>query len=180
MEITLNSEAKLILIQPEHKEAIFKAVDGNRTHLRQWMGWVDGTKSVSDTEGFCSMVKSEFEQQNCHTFGIWVDGEFAGVASQNLMDKVNKATELGYWIAEKFQGRGLTRASMKELLRISFEEQKLNRVAIRAAVENKRSRTIPESLGFKFEGILRKREWLYDHYVDHAVYSILNEEWVKD
>jgi ribosomal-protein-serine acetyltransferase len=31
-------------------------------------------------------------------------------------------------------------------------------------------------LEFKFEGVIREREYLYDRYVDHAIYSMLASE----
>jgi hypothetical protein len=46
-----------------------------------------------------------------------------------------------------------------------------------AAIENSRSRAIPERLGLKKEGIIRDAEWLYDHYVDHMLYTLLKSEW---
>jgi ribosomal-protein-serine acetyltransferase len=59
----------------------------------------------------------------------------------------------------------------------AFNELKLNRVEIRCAVENSKSRAIPEGLGFKNEGTIREAEWLYDHFVDHIVYGMLARDW---
>ena len=53
----------------------------------------------------------------------------------------------------------------------AFEGMKMNRVEIRCAVENSKSRAIPLRLGFKEEGRIRCGEWLYDHFVDHVIYS---------
>ncbi|TGV06666.1 N-acetyltransferase, partial [Mesorhizobium sp. M00.F.Ca.ET.186.01.1.1] len=53
----------------------------------------------------------------------------------------------------------------------------LEKITIQAATGNAKSRAIPERLGFQLEGILRRNEFLYDHFVDHAVYSMLKEEW---
>jgi ribosomal-protein-serine acetyltransferase len=50
-------------------------------------------------------------------------------------------------------------------------------VEIGCAPGNRKSCAIPERLGFTREGVLRQREWLYDHFVDHVVYGILAEEW---
>jgi ribosomal-protein-serine acetyltransferase len=50
-------------------------------------------------------------------------------------------------------------------------------VEVRAAPGNRRSRAIPERLGFRQEGILRDAEWLYDHYVDLVVYAMLADDW---
>jgi RimJ/RimL family protein N-acetyltransferase len=60
----------------------------------------------------------------------------------------------------------------KALTDYGFNELKINKVEIRAAVENKNRRGIPERLGFVNEGCIRHAEWLYDHYVDHVVYEI--------
>jgi hypothetical protein len=38
-------------------------------------------------------------------------------------------------------------------------------------------RAVPERLGFQLEGIIRDAEWLYDHFVDHAMYAILKKDW---
>lgn len=65
----------------------------------------------------------------------------------------------------------------KALTDYAFTELKLNKVEIRAAAENQKSRSIPERLGYKEEGTIRQAEWLYDHYVDHVVYGMLAEEW---
>ena len=53
----------------------------------------------------------------------------------------------------------------------------LNRIEIRAAVGNARSRAIPERLGFKQEGTLREAERVGDAYLDAVVYSMLGSEW---
>ena len=65
----------------------------------------------------------------------------------------------------------------KALTNYAFHHLNLNKVEIRAAVENKKSRSVPERLGFVNEGTIRQAEKLYDHYVDHIVYGVLASEW---
>jgi len=36
---------------------------------------------------------------------------------------------------------------------------------------------VAERLGMRLEGITKDREWLYDHYVDSALYAIIAPEW---
>lgn len=55
----------------------------------------------------------------------------------------------------------------------------LNKIEIHCAVNNKKSRAIPERLGFRYEATLREQEWLYTHYVDHAIYSMLASEYAE-
>ena len=55
---------------------------------------------------------------------------------------------------------------------------RLHRVEIRAAVNNTRSRAIPERLTFTQEGVAREAEQVDDRYVNLAVYSMLADEWL--
>ena len=48
---------------------------------------------------------------------------------------------------------------------------------IQAAVENARSRAIPERLGFREEGILREVERIGDRMLDDVVYAMLAADW---
>jgi ribosomal-protein-serine acetyltransferase len=55
----------------------------------------------------------------------------------------------------------------------------MNRVEVRAGVENLRSRRVAERLGFSLEGVMRQAERLGDRFIDHAVYAILASEWAQ-
>jgi ribosomal-protein-serine acetyltransferase len=54
----------------------------------------------------------------------------------------------------------------------AFTDLQLNRVIVAVATDNRRAQKIPERLGFSKISTLRKAEWLYDHYVDHFIYSL--------
>ena len=68
-------------------------------------------------------------------------------------------------------------ASCRAVVQYAFNDMGLNRVVIRCATGNRRSRAIPERLGFTLEGVAKQSEWLYDHFVDLAIYSLLRSEW---
>jgi ribosomal-protein-serine acetyltransferase len=93
------------------------------------------------------------------------------------VDWVNRWVALSYWLDEAHQGKGIMTASCRAFISHAFTAWKMNRITIQCATENIRSRAIPERLGFTLEGILRETEWLYDHYVDHALYALRRSEY---
>ena len=58
-----------------------------------------------------------------------------------------------------------------------FDDLGFHRFVLEAATENIASRAVAERLGMRLEGITKDREWLYDHYVDSALYAIIAPEW---
>ena len=100
-----------------------------------------------------------------------------GVVGHHQIDWRNRLTSLGYWVAEEQQGRGVVTAACHALVTHAFAHARLNRVEIRCAVDNHKSRAIPQRLHFTQEGLIRDAEWLYDHFVDHIVYAMLARDW---
>jgi len=158
---------------------LFKAVDENRAHLRRFMGWLDSTRSVADISAFrARCIAQEQDGSALHRI-LEHDGQVAGVISLNQIDPFNRRAELGYWISRHLEGHGLCRRACVALMEYAFTELDLNRLSLAAAVENRRSRALAERLGFTLEGIRRESEWLYDHYVDHALYGLLQRDFMR-
>jgi len=107
---------------------------------------------------------------------IVVDQQIVGVIGAEIQEQ-NSAAEVGYWLAEGQQGRGITTRSCAAMVDELLRAQGMNRVVIRASVDNTRSRAIPERLGFIHEGVERQAVKLPNGYVDMAVYSMLASEW---
>ena len=59
----------------------------------------------------------------------------------------------------------------------AFDKLELNRIEIRCAPENTKSRAVAKRLGFQREGLLGQHELLHGHYVDYVVYAILADDW---
>jgi ribosomal-protein-serine acetyltransferase len=159
---------------PHDAEQALAAIDQNRDRLRDWLPWVDTTRSADDVRAFIERCAASEGKQR--SFGIYVDGVLAGNIGLGLND--DNAGEVGYWITEAFQGRGLVTSAARALIAYGFGERGLRRIQLTAAVENERSRAVAERLGMKQEGVLRKAGRIRDdRYLDLVMYSILREEW---
>jgi ribosomal-protein-serine acetyltransferase len=173
----LDAESELRLLEERHAAELFALTHQNREYLRRWLPWVDATSSVDVTRKFIQTALKQFAANRGFQAGIWYQGRLAGVVGYHRIDWHNRKTSIGYWLGATFQGKGLMTRACRALLNHAFHELKLHRVEIRCAVDNRRSRAIPERLGFAQEGISRQAEWLYDHYVDHVIYGMLADEW---
>lgn len=169
----ISEDLSLATLEPRHAEDLFRLTDRNRTYLRRWLPWLDGIRLVEDTRGFIRATQAQTRENNGLQAVILSRGQVVGVVGHHQVDWRNRASALGYWVGEEFQGQGLVTAACRRLIAHSFEILGLHRLEIRCAVENRRSRAIPERLGFRLEGRFRDAEWLYDHWVDHVVYAKL-------
>ena len=145
--------------------------------LRQWLPWPDANRSVLDSRAYVLRVRAQARLGVARSFGLWSADRLVGVAGFVWIDPVNRSAAIGYWLAREAEGQGLMTRAVAALLRHGFRDLKLNRIEIRAGVRNRRSRAIPERLGFRREGTLRQAERLAERTVDHAVYGLLAEEW---
>ena len=110
------------------------------------------------------------------TFAIYYQNSFAGIIGLKDTDFDNKKTEIGYWLSESFQHKGIMTLSINALLNYVFDEMHLNRIQIKAATGNFKSQEVAKRLGFKQEGIERESELHTRGFVDLIVYSLLKAE----
>jgi ribosomal-protein-serine acetyltransferase len=168
---------QLDIIKPSMAQIIFEAIDKNRIFLGRWLPFVDQTKSVTDTEAFIKSIIDKHYSERDDIYSIWYKGQFVGLIGFKETDRINKKTELGYWMVEEFQGKGIMTKSVSKLIDFAFRNLAINRIQIKVAMGNIKSAAIPKRLKFQFEGIERNGEKHSDRYLDLEVYSMLKTEW---
>lgn len=169
-------DTNVILRQLEFSDSIdiFKTIDINREYLSKWLPFVEFTSELKDTEAFVDSVVNAPEDRFEYIFTIRYQNKFIGLIGFKSTDKLNKKTEIGYWLAEKYQKLGIVTKSVEKLCGFAFNDLGINRVQIKCAVENMPSKRIPKRLGFSFEGIERDGELLTGNiFTDLEIYSKL-------
>ena len=172
--LIVNENIRLKEIGFEHLRPIFNTIDAEREYLGKWLPFVELTKDISFTNQFIENYLNS-DRVNL-TFAITYQKQFAGLIGLKDTDLDNKKTEIGYWISERFQGKGIITYSCKTLIDYIFNTKEINRIQIKAATKNLKSRTIPERLGFTLEGIERDGELHSYGFVDLAIYGLLKRE----
>lgn len=179
LTIPVREDLELRILDPSDAQAFFDLTRKNNKHLRQWLGWLDDDKTVADTEKYIIESNKRFSDKEGLDLAIFYENKQAGGIGLFPWDTANKKTSIAYWLAEEFQSKGIMSDSLKKVIDYAFTEMELNRIEITVAIENTRSSALPKKLGFILEGISREGSWLYDHFVDLEVYSLLAKEWKK-
>ncbi|MEY8292229.1 GNAT family protein [Carnobacteriaceae bacterium 52-44] len=175
----IDEDTHLRLFNEDDAEEFFQLTIDSKKYLKEWLGWLDNIRTVEDTAANIKSRLNEIPENRGYplSFAIIYKGKIAGTIGFNSIDSKTKTGVVGYWIGKDYQGKGIMTKAFKALLGYGFTELVLNRIEVRVAAENIKSKAIPERFGFKKEGVIRQAEWLYDHSVDHVLYSLLSTEW---
>jgi ribosomal-protein-serine acetyltransferase len=178
----LKVDSDLELRQFEQHEAgeLFWLVDSNRFYLRKWLPWVDGMHSAGQFYSVLQMWHRQFYENDSYQLGIRYRGILSGSISLHGIDWSNSQASIGYYLAEKMQGKGIASKAVKAVINHAFKDLSLNRIEIRCGKDNYKSQGIPERLGFYREGIIRDGEYLNGRFHDLIVYGLLSREWAKE
>ena len=87
---------------------------------------------------------------------------------------------LGYWVRTSATGKGIASRATRLVAGFAFEELKLQRVEIMAAVGNIASQRVAEKAGAIREGVLRKRLLNDDRPLDAVLFSLIEEDLSTD
>jgi ribosomal-protein-serine acetyltransferase len=178
LTFALDERRWLRLFDEADAAELYAVIDANRAHLARWMPWAEG-QTPDGTRTFIGDSLRQLADNQGFQLAMIDDGAIVGALGYHRLDWENLGTSLGYWLAEGSQGRGTVTLAVTALVDHAFGQWKLNRVEIRAGVQNTRSRAIPERLGFTLEGVRRQAERVGDRFVDHAVYAMLAADWTR-
>jgi len=155
-------------------EAIYNTIINEHDYLEEWLPFVEFTHDISYTRRF---VENYYNSDKLNaTFAIYYDHQFVGIIGLKNTDSDNRKTEIGYWLSESYQHRGIITLSCKALINYAFDRLKFNRIQLKAATCNLKSQQVAQRLGFSKEGIERDGE-LHDRgFVDLVVFSFLKTD----
>jgi ribosomal-protein-serine acetyltransferase len=174
---TVASGIELKQLEIGEAGALHVLTERNRPRLRQWLPWVDQTRSPEDTRTFILRSLDQYHANLGPQAGIWVDGAICGTIGLHPIHWGNRNCSLGYWLDAQHEGKGIISLCCTTLLAYIFDELNLHRVEIRCGTQNHRSCAIPKRLGFSMEGISREAEWVSGRWVDLVVWSMLENDW---
>ena len=92
---------------------------------------------------------------------------------------VGKVVGLGYFIKEKFWGKGYTTEAVKRIIEFAFMENNVYRISTGCLKENIGSEKIMIKCGLIKEGELKEYQLHENKLKDRVLYRLLKNEWKK-
>lgn len=109
-------------------------------------------------------------------FAIEVEGEAAGGIGFVLQADVDRvSTEIGYWIGERYWGRGVMTEAVRAATDAAFDRYDVTRVFAVPFEHNVASHRVLEKAGFQLEGVMRRSAIKLGRIVDQRLYSRIRE-----
>lgn len=107
------------------------------------------------------------------TFGDELAGQ---LTVGSIVRGSNRSALIGYWIDQKFAGRGIVPTALAMAVDHSFHVAGLHRLEAGIQPENHASRRVMEKLGFHEEGLRRGLVHINGAWRDHLCYALTAEE----
>jgi len=86
------------------------------------------------------------------------------------------SADLGYWVAESANGRGVASAAVARILRIAFDELGLHRVEAGTLVHNAASQRVLQRNGFRRYGLAPRYLRINGEWRDHILFQRLADD----
>jgi len=126
----------------------------------------------------CSARDRERDMDTGYGFGVFVDHKLVGEMNISSVQRGPFQTgHVGYWIDQRFAGRGYAPEALVLILDFAFEALELHRMQVSIIPRNHASRRVVEKLGLRNEGVALRYLEINGRWEDHVRYAITYEEW---
>jgi RimJ/RimL family protein N-acetyltransferase len=169
MEISL-SRSSLRPWKPGDEESLVRHAN-SRVIWRNLRDAFPHPYTLSDARRWIEMANPT---QPITNFAIVVEGEAAGGIGLALKDDVfRRSAEIGYWLGEKYWGRGIVTEAVRAVTDYAFASFDLCRVFAGVFEWNPASTRVLEKAGYEFECRIKKSVTKDGETIDELIYAIV-------
>lgn len=186
----LKQEKKFNLPRIETKRFILRKFTNNDiddlyeyasdNEVTQFLSW-DTYKNIDMAVDYIENVLLKYSKNEIAPWGIeWKENsKLIGSIDFVQYDRKNFSAEIGYVLNRKYWNKGIMTEALKEIVKFGFDEMNLTRIETKLDSRNVASEKVMQKNGLKYEGTLRKKEFLKNKFIDVKYYSILKDEYSK-
>jgi ribosomal-protein-serine acetyltransferase len=142
---------------------LYAVIAANRDHLRPWMPWAD--QDLAATRQYLRDATLDPRDEQA---AITLDGRIVGAIG--LVHPAG-VPMIGYWLDAEVQGRGIMTRAVQAFVEHAFADLGCERIELRAAVDNVRSRAVADRAGFVLMRTIPDAAVIDGRSVDHVAYE---------
>ena len=173
---------RLILRRRSHNddEQMWQAIDESREFIREYLAWVDDTKSFDDVVKASDMFHDEWETDKEWCYDIFDKNDrLVGCIGVHRISFLNQSAEFGYWLRQSETHKGYMTEAVLNLERALFEAG-IHRIEICCDINNTASANVAKRAGYMFEGTAKEALYHYSGLHDKMIFFKLSPYPVKD
>ena len=176
-------ESKRLILREWEDDDAQDLVEGlNNLNVSKWMGSVPYPYTEKDAKKFIEISKiRDKDIKTALAIVLKENGKvIGGVDIRNINTKDGTAGG-GIWLNEKYQKNGYGTEAFSAKIKYCFEVLGLRRMENGYFEGNEKSRKMQERLGYKHEGLRRKKYLCLatNKYVDECITGLLKEEFIE-
>lgn len=99
-----------------------------------------------------------------------------GITAGNIRHGASQSANIGYWMGERYAGRGLMSEALALVVEHCFGTLRLHRLEAACIPDNNRSVRVLEKAGFRREGLLRSYLKINGVWQDHYLYALVEDQ----
>lgn len=131
-----------------------------------------------DAEEWVTLAGATYPQTD---FAIVVDDiVVGGVGFETKTDVFRKSAEIGYWLSERYRGRGICTSAVRALVPWGFETRGFERIYAGVFSNNPASMRVLEKAGFEREARLKRAIYKNGEVLDEIIFATWPEQWRSD
>ncbi|BDI31978.1 ribosomal-protein-serine acetyltransferase [Capsulimonas corticalis] len=169
---------RLILrpIQQDDAPAVYDAIDRSRDNFSRWFIWSRESTLTGVQQNIRETISSMIAGTEWHYAIFEKEAGFCGRIGLSQINQEARSAELGYWLAEEFQGRGLMTEAVRTLLMLALSSAVSLRIDAYADTENVVSQRVLTKCGFREIDVIKHIVRHPEHgWRDHKHYAILTQ-----
>lgn len=156
-------------------EAFANAARESVDTVGRWMPWCTSAFSEQNALDWFELCRSGRSSQAGYEFGVFAQasGKLMGGVGLNSINHQHLFCNLGYWVRQSAQRRGVALRTVQAMLPYAFNTLGMQRVEIVIADGNTASEALARKIGAQFEGKARNRLQLHGRPVSAAMFSLV-------
>ncbi|KRL98788.1 GNAT family N-acetyltransferase [Liquorilactobacillus satsumensis] len=130
---------------------LYSLIAHDQKELQRWLPWAKTTLSPADEEAFILYSLGQIQEGKLWSATLCVADTPAGTIDIHEISMQNARGQVGYWLGQKYQGKGFMTQALTKVIEVAFSELELHRLELITDSRNKKSQKVATRAGFKRE-----------------------------